>query len=246
VRELPLVTAIYPSVQTLPGDNILVVARRCQRSDNGTHELNARVYRPDGSLESEFCLGDGIEHVQADSAGRLWVGYFDEGVFGNFGWGTSHGATPIGVTGLVCFDVRGKKLWEFEPPPGFDSIADCYAMNVAEDAVWVCYYTEFPIVRVDSEHRATAWATGLRGPRELAVGKDYVLVYGGYGERRTNCSLVRLLDGRAEDAGEVVLRLPNGFDPKGSTVIGRGKLLHVLAGDEWYVFRVPSEGETAA
>jgi hypothetical protein len=246
VRDLPLVTATYPLVQTLPGDNILVVAPRCQRSSDGTHELNARVYRANGSIENEFCLGDGIGHVQADNAGHLWVGYFDEGIFGNFGWGNSNGATPIGVAGLACFDGRGKKLWEFEPPQGLDSIADCYAMNVGENEVWACYYTEFPLVCIDSRHRVTAWATALSGPRELAVSGESVLVYGGYGDKKTDCRLLRLRDGRTEEVAEVALRLPHGLDPKTCTVIGRGRLLHLFAADEWYMFSVPSVHHTAS
>ena len=240
LRELPPQAATYPLVQTLPGDNFLVVASRCRRWSDGTHELNASVYRLDGSLETQFCLGDGIEHVQADSAGRLWVGYFDEGIFGNFGWGTNADTPPIGVAGLVCFDSHGKKLWEFEEPQGFDSIADCYALNVADGEVWACYYDEFPVVRLDSRHRIAAWATDLSGPRALAVYGNFVLAYGGYEDQATDCKLLRLGDGRAEVAAEVALHLPQGLDLKTSTVIGRGSMLHVFAADEWYVFGVAS------
>jgi len=239
VRQLPIITATYPIVQTLPEDNVLVVAPRCQRSRDGTHEQNAQVYRADGSLAAEFCLGDGIEHVQADKAGRLWVGYFDEGIFGNFGWGSGEGATPLGVAGLVCYDMRGKKLWEFQPPPGFEDVADCYALNVAEEAVWACYYTDFPIVLVDSLGHTKAWTTDLSGPRELAVSGDSVLVYGGYGKKQ-ECNLLRLRDGRAEHVAQVTLRLPHSLDPNAGKVIGRGNLLHLFTSDEWYVFSVPS------
>jgi hypothetical protein len=33
-------------------------------------------------LKREFLLGDGIEDVQTDRKGHIWVAYFDEGVFG--------------------------------------------------------------------------------------------------------------------------------------------------------------------
>jgi hypothetical protein len=185
-------------------------------------------------------LGDGIEHVQADRAGRLWVGYFDEGIFGNFGWGTPGGATPVGVAGFVCYDRYGSKLWEFQPPQEFERIADCYALNVAEESVWACYYMDFPIVRIDSQRRIKVWTTSLSGPRELAVSGDAVLAYGGYGEKRQDCELLRLMDAKAEHVARVALHLPHSLDPNGSKVIGRGPFLHVFTSDEWYVFRVPS------
>lgn len=240
LRQLPLMTATYPIVQILPEDSMLVVAARCQRFSDGTHEQNARVYRADGSLEVDFCLGDGIEHVQADRAGRLWVGYFDEGIFGNFGWESTGEAIPLGVAGLVCYHACGRKLWEFQPPEQFEHIADCYALNVTEEAVWGCYYVDFPIVRIDSQNRTKAWTTSLRGPRQLAVSGDAVLAYGGYREKEQDCELLRLRDGKAEHVSRVVLHLPHSFDPKLTEVIGRGPFLHVFTSDEWYVFRVPS------
>lgn len=57
VCDLPLVTATFPIVQTLPGGDILVVAPRCSRNQDGTHEYNARVYDRIGALAAEFCLG---------------------------------------------------------------------------------------------------------------------------------------------------------------------------------------------
>jgi hypothetical protein len=155
--DLPLVTATFPMIQTLPGHKILVVASRCSRKRDGTPELNARVYDGIGSVIAEFCLGDGIEHLQTDAAGNIWAAYFDEGVFGNFGWGASNGAEPIGSAGLVRFDRSGKKEWEYRPPDGLDSICDCYALNVSSSGVWACYYTEFPIIRIDSHGRIEWW-----------------------------------------------------------------------------------------
>jgi hypothetical protein len=235
-RRLPLVVATYPKIQTLMGGDILVVAPRCQHFTDGTHEMNARIYQPDGSMRCEFCLGDGIEDVQVARDGRIWVGYFDEGIFGNFGWGNTGGAAPLGVAGLVCYDSRGSKLWEFEAPSGFEPIASCYALNVAHDAVWVCYYTEFPIMRVDSQLSVRAWNTTLSGQRELAVSGESVLVYGGYSENRTDCKLLRLRNGLAEQVAQVKLRLPNHVELDRSTVVGRDRVLHVFTGDEWYMF----------
>ncbi len=113
---------------------------------------------------------------------------------------------------------------------------DCYALNVATDAVWSCYYSGFPMVRIDSQRRVRAWGTALSGPRELAVSGDSVLVYGGYGEKETDCKLLRLREGQAEQTAEVNLRFPKCVELRQSTVVGRDKLLHVFTGDDWYMF----------
>lgn len=240
---LPLLVATYPIVQTLPGNEILVVAPRCERAVDGTHEQNTRIYRLDGSLARQFCLGDGIEHVQADAAGNLWVGYSDEGVFGNLGWGASDkDSTPMGAAGLVCYDRYGRKLWQFKPPDGLEYICDCYAVNVTNGAVWACYYTDFPIVRIDRGKRVRAWITPLRGPRELAVSVDSVLAYGGYGDDKQACCLLKLREAHAERIADVNLILPEQIDLRELTVLGRGSALHAFAGDKWYTFNVPSRG----
>jgi hypothetical protein len=241
-HRLPFVAATFPMVQTLPDDELLVVAPRCQRFKDGTHDLNAKVYNSNGTVKCEFCLGDGIEHAQADSGGKIWVGYFDEGIFGNNGWGGSGEAAPLGNAGLVCYDRHGKKVWSFDPPNGFESMADCYALNVAKSGVWACYYTEFPIVCIDSRWHFRGWVTDLRGVRAIAVSSEALLAYGGYGENRTACKFLRLQDGKAEEVSEVQLRLPEGLELNRSTVIGRGGLLHVFTADEWYKFSPESRG----
>ena len=63
-------TATFPQIEMLPSNEVLVVATRCQRFPDGTHELNAKVYDSSGALKREFLLGDGINHVQADAHGR--------------------------------------------------------------------------------------------------------------------------------------------------------------------------------
>jgi hypothetical protein len=81
-----------------------------------------------------------------------------------------------------------------------------------------------------------AWNTTLSGQRELAVSGESVLVYGGYSENRTDCKLLRLRNGLAEQVAQVKLRLPNHVELDRSTVVGRDRVLHVFTGDEWYMF----------
>ena len=237
--DLPYVTATFPIVQTLPGRNILVVGPRCSRKRDGIPELNARVYNGIGAVTAEFCLGDGIEHVQTDNAGNIWAAYFDEGVFGNFGWGTSNNAEPIGSAGLIRFDQTGKKRWEYHPPDGLDSICDCYALNVSSNGVWACYYTGFPIIRIDTPGRIEWWQTSLSGVRQIAVNGTSVLAFCGYGDRKNDCQLLRLEQGEAVCVAAVKLFLPADIRLDTCTVIGRDSKLHVFTPTEWYSFAVP-------
>jgi hypothetical protein len=239
-RETRLVglTATFPQIEMLPDDEILVVASRCYRNPDGSHEMNAKVYDQDGKQNREFLLGDGINHIQTDAEGRIWVAYFDEGVFGNFGW--QHAGGPFGVAGLSCFTKLGQKMWDYEPPEGFDHIADCYALNVSSSGVWSHYYTGFPIALIDSNWRVRCWNTDFSGGRTFAVGNNKVLLYGGYGDRRTACNLLSLDDRDARLVAEVSLILPREIDPTKDTVIARDRGLHVFLGDDWYVFSIDS------
>jgi hypothetical protein len=239
-REIRLVglTATFPQVEVLPGDEILVVAPRCYRNPDGSHEMNGKVYNLDGRQSREFLLGDGINHVQTDAEGRIWVGYFDEGIFGNFGWQSAGG--PFGAAGLSCFTKSGEKIWDYVPPEGFDHIADCYALNVCSGGVWSYYYTDFPIALIDSNWRVRCWKTGISGAHTFAVGDDKILLYGGYNDRKTTCSLLALENHEARLLAQVSLILPRELALSKDTVIGRDRSLHVFQGDDWYVFSIDS------
>jgi hypothetical protein len=240
VQEIPLpkLTATFPKVQIFPDGEVLVVAPRCKRFQDDSYELNATVYDTKGATVRQFLLGDGIEHVQVDRNGNVWVGYFDEGVYGNFGWGHPNG--PVGAAGLTCFNDRGEKVWSFQPPGGFDAISDCYALNASKDGVWAYYYTGFPFVRIDSKWNVRAWRTETSGGREFAVHGQHVLHYGGYGEHRTSCKLLRLDQDAAQFVAQVTLVLPSEVDISKTVVIGRDNKLHVFFDDTWYIFSADS------
>ncbi|WP_155638636.1 hypothetical protein [Burkholderia cepacia] len=68
------------------GDDLLVVCCRSSYRGPDDFDLNGRLYRRDGTRCGEILLGDGIQSVQVTGTGEIWTSYFDEGVFGNFGW----------------------------------------------------------------------------------------------------------------------------------------------------------------
>jgi hypothetical protein len=87
----------------------------------------------DGQVVSEHVLGDGIGHVLATSTGQVWAGYFDKGIYGNYGWGRAESEEPVGAYGIVRFSPGLEPAWRYpkytEVGP-WDAISDCYALNV--------------------------------------------------------------------------------------------------------------------
>src|SRR6266481_2888542 len=47
-------TATFPKIEMLPDGEILVVASRCFRNPDGSHEMNAKVYGADGKQNREI------------------------------------------------------------------------------------------------------------------------------------------------------------------------------------------------
>jgi hypothetical protein len=197
--------------------------------------------------KSERVLGDGIAHVLATSAGQVWVGYFDEGIYGNYGWGRADSQEPVGAYGIVQFSPDLEPAWHYpkytEVGP-WDAVSDCYALNVDEAGTWACYYSDFPAVRI-CDGAVAGWHNEIKGASALAVAGSRVALFGGYGPDRDRLALAELSADRAEPAGEYRVVLPDGKPlPQGTQVIGRGSCLHFLAGTSWYrldVDDIPAE-----
>jgi hypothetical protein len=222
----------HSHVQPLPDGGVLLVGARC-RWRNGAAESNAAIYDADGELLREGVLGDGIADVQTTPSGEIWVSYFDEGVYGNFGWGEADGPAPIGSPGLIRFRSDLDIAWRYPYDGEFGAISDCYALNVAGEDAWAYYYTDFPIVRIRAAAVA-GWSTEVRGAHALVVADDRVVLVGGYGEDRR-----RLVAGSIQGEAFSVDRparlvMPNGRPvPRTATVLGRGSELHVVVGQSW-------------
>ena len=215
--ELGRLDVTFPFVQRLPDDEVLVVDGRCRRG-----ERNGILLR-DGARVAELCLGDGIAEVQASPSGRIWCSYFDEGVFGNLGWGAP-GPAPIGEAGLVCFDRKGAITAEYDGSAG--SIDDCYALNLAGELPWAYFYAAWKLVAVGQSAHAFA-LEGAAGASAFAIDGFRALFAGGHGEDKDRLLRVELgAEPKVTDAGRTGL-------PPGTRIIGRGPLLHALVGDEW-------------
>lgn len=168
-----------------------------------------------------------------DARGRIWASYFDEGVFGNFGWGHPGPEGP-GRGGLVCFDEDGRILWQFNTDDEAP-IGDCYALNATPEAMWTYYYTEFEICRVAPDFSKMQWPPPpVSGAHAFAVGDRAFLFAPGYDEPRDQIHLVRREGALLGKTSTLRVSAPDGLPLDGSRVIGRGKYLHFLNGRGWF------------
>ena len=150
-------------VQPMGHDGILLTSCRCQYREDRADE-NGRLCQIDGGFLHGIILGDGIQDVGVMRDGLIWTSYFDEGVFGNVAW-----SEPLGSTGLVARRPDGKVAHTFEPPNGLDRICDCYAMNACGNDVWICYYTDFPLVQIRNGRIQAHWQIPVRGADAFAI-----------------------------------------------------------------------------
>jgi hypothetical protein len=216
-------------VQPLGNELLLVCGRSVYRASDD-FDLNGRVYSRAGKFVREMLLGDGIQSVQTTPGSVIWTSYFDEGVFGNYGW-----RNPVGGYGLVAWDAAGSKTYEFKRTGGLDSISDCYALNVeSEESVWFCYYMDFPLVRLHRGNVASVWNMPVKGSHAFAVFAGHALFQGGYDDHDT----FHLLDlGRGTKARPLAkfgLRDADGRQLAARSVIGRGSAIHFIDDNKLY------------
>jgi len=244
--EFPFET-LFPKFDRLPDGRWVVANARCWAG-----ETNARILAPDGAMLSRTCLGDGIAYLQCDAIGGIWVGYFDEGVAGNLGWGGPGNPEPVGVDGVMRFTVDGVVSWS----PGallHPSIFDCYAMNVGYDGVWVYYYTDFPIVHVPFDGVLRQWRNNeVQGARLVAADRDLAVLLGGYQVRgypdeSGTGALLRLGEnGRAEVLHRFLLDPSMKAALNNRYAFARGVNIHFIQGQTWNTMSVQDFAEGLA
>jgi len=156
-------------------DKFLLLCARTHYND-GNPEQNALIVEEGGNKHSHFCLGDGIQDCIVDSQNIILTSYFDEGVFGNYGWGK-----PIGTSGLVKWSATGEKVWENKD----HDICDCYAMNIDDlDHLWFYYYSEFNLVKTNYKTE-TIFNPQISGSSGFLISQDQnsLLFHKGYNEK---------------------------------------------------------------
>jgi hypothetical protein len=203
------------------------VKARCRWRGKGDFDLNGMVYNPGTGETLRILAGDGVEAIGADAARRIWVSYFDEGVFGNCGWRLGEGPDPVGAAGLNCFDRGGDILWRAQEA----GIADCYALNVGRGGVHFYYYMDFRPGTVGEGFSVTYRDPELEGCHAVAVDGDGALFSAQYDERDDVVTLVGFGGGKARRRR---MRAPGGGRSGPGRWIGRGSVMHFIGKTGWF------------
>ncbi|WP_105620072.1 hypothetical protein [Vallitalea okinawensis] len=186
----------YHFIQSIDESNYLLVGGRCRYYSEDKQDYNAKIIDENSNLIREFVLGDGIQDVLVSNNNDIWTSYYDEGIFGNYGW-----SNPIGSCGLISWDINGNQKFRFE---GDDDhfICDCYALNISDNNdIWFYYYTEFELGRIDGNGSITYYKPNISGADGLLVSNKYILFRGGYSNhneyqlyKRTITNSLKLID----------------------------------------------------
>jgi hypothetical protein len=203
----------------LPDGHWVIASRRC-----GADDENAYVLSSKGDLLRRFSLGDAINHLQCDTSGAIWVGYFDE---------------ARELQGLVKFDGHGRALWRsgLDDAEAID-IFDCYALNVDGTTAWSCYYVDFPIVRIEQTRRTRIWRGSLTGVQALAVDHDLAFLAGGYEEKENRLVLVDLSGEEARVIEQFRFDVPESADAGARLFQARNQTLHIVRQGVWRAISV--------
>ena len=199
-----------------------MIGSRCSRGEH-----NLLVFNGGGQCIGADRVGDGIEDFSVTHAGDLWVSYFDEGVFGD---------DAVAAAGCVRWrldaDAHGNHsvtpAWRLD----YKDMADCYAMNVTDQATYVCPYVGFPII-VMLNDRSTILPSEAAGPRALVTDGYRMAVIGSY-SKLGSVMLGTLEHDRFRKVGITKYEVP-GVNLRDVTVTGRGDHLHGFSQDgRWW------------
>jgi len=194
---------------------------------------NTRILRPDGTEERRIELGTHIRHIKIDDSGLIWVGWGDQGIFGNDNWSVPELKEPPSSKGIAAFDSRGTLI----KSAAIGTIAECYALNIFNDEAWSCTYMDFPIWQMKND-RQKIWPSDLLGTKAIAVSYPFVMAAGGYRGNVNRLVLLRLDKDQAQQLAQWRTTAISNVAIDQKMIDGRGKYLHAITGQIWHQWNV--------
>lgn len=133
-----------PFIRLLDSETFLVVDVTLEETP-----VNAWVIDGRGSILHSFHAGNAIGAVAVNDTG-IWIGYADEGVFGE----------GISTEALVCFSRSGEVLQRYQSdfvrPP---TIVDCELLQADRTGVWLCPSIWYDLIHIDLIGRLNKYKT---------------------------------------------------------------------------------------
>ncbi len=198
----------FPNVQRFRDGRWLVTEARTDLTTP-----NAHVFKSDGTIINSFYAGDGIQTVLLDQRGGIWIGYFDEGVFGAFNPmpPQGHPSYDYGPSGLVRLDDRGKIEFAYNRQFPDKLISDIEALTLDDEgSAWFCPYTDYFVASVVGDHVDYVLPRApTAGADALSIGAHHFAFFGGF-HRSSMVAVVnrqtermRLIQLRGSDLGSL-------------------------------------------
>jgi hypothetical protein len=187
---------------------------------------NAEVWADSGHREQAGFIGDAIEHLLTTPEAAIWVGYFDEGIFGS----------KPAAHGLVRFTPDLALDWTY-PQRELPRIDDCYALNVSGETVSMCAYDEFHLITVTDDLARDHGQVPRRGARWLLTAGELTALIGGYGPEYDLITPLRITPtGVIPHGPQRRLVRPDGLEIPRCHAICRGPDLHLFPSGStaWY------------
>lgn len=239
VTKLPAMNIAFPYVDKFSDGGCLIVGARSTWRSKYDFDLNGALIERGAKTAKRVCFGDGIEDVGIDDANRIWISYFDEGVFGNFGW--SHpGPTGLGAGGVNCFDRSGELLWQHNREDATEHVDDCYAMNVSPLGIWFYFYTAFKVARVTEDFSVEYFDTPVGGSHSFVTDGHRFVFSSQYREPVTTFHATNFYKGKLVHRRKLSLSLPAGIKEDQIKMKARGDKLHVFTDKHWIVYDLAS------
>lgn len=237
--SLPATNITFPYVDLFSDGGCALVGARSSWRSKDDFDLNGALIERGTNVAKRVYFGDGIENLGIDGKDRIWISYFDEGVFGNFGW--SHpGPTGLGAGGINCFDRTGKLLWQHNREDATEHIDDCYAMNVSPLGVWFYFYAAFKVARVTEDFSVEYFETPISGSNSLVTDGHRFVFSSQYREPVTTFHATNLHKGKLVHRRKLSLSLPAGISADQIKMTARGDKLHVFTEKDWLVYDLGS------
>jgi len=213
-------------IQTLPGNEILLVSSYYTKYDETDRNVNAILLDLNGKLIRTGRIGDNVGHVLADSLGRIWVGYDD-----------------VYLSDLAT----GVKVWtsDFNSANEYMSldttegtpigIYDCLSLNVTDDVVWASSYSNAPLAEIYDGRVKLFRRVGGNDPCGLLVNNRTIAVFEGITLKLFSLDNER---SKAELCAVCNLRLPFAEPTWRIKPACRGNTANLFCGPDWYTLRL--------
>jgi hypothetical protein len=180
----------YHYVQPIGDDKVILACARSKYYGRNKYDLNGKIFDLNGTLIKEILLGDGMQDMKVTDKDVIWTSYFDEGVFGNYGWNN-----PVGAYGLRAWNQDGEAVYIHNNSDD-NFICDCYALNVVNDnEVWFYYYCDFLLGKITGG-KIDYYDPKISGADGFLIYDRYVLFRGGYNNQNEYQLLHFVKDGK--------------------------------------------------